>query len=185
MKKSKGKVIIMDGIYESSPAAIDTNRINATISLLKEVFNKIKEKLMEIKSENKTRSNESQEFKMKGKKILNLMEEIADLLEEDPLFKKNEYYDFLTIYNISEYLFAEKRLFISFKETIEDLIIKFNNILFYKLDCELNQEAFSNYNAKYADFSSYLKNKEEYFFLEIYQNQGTDRELIKKVASRL
>ena len=50
---------------------MNPNKINETISFIKEIFNQIKEKLLKIKNK-----NEKLKYEMEVKNILSLMEEI-------------------------------------------------------------------------------------------------------------
>ncbi len=162
----------------------DHKKINETINFLQDILNRIKEKFIEI-YESKTEEKELNEFENERENILNLMDEISKSLEENPLFENNEYYDFISIYDMIEYLLNDKNLFLKHRTMLEEMITEFNNIISYKLECKLKNIDYSQYKKQYERFNSYIINKEENFYLEIYQDNGTDEELIKKVASRL
>lgn len=172
------------GVYKNIPKIIDSDKIDEKINYLKEIIQEIKKFFM-INSENKKNQKDTLEFERKGKIFLNQMKKLTDFLEKDSLFKDKEYYDFLTIYDIAEYLFSDEELFFSNKKLIEEILTKFDNLIFYKLECVLNDCQPLNYDEKYKDFIYFLEDKEEYFLLEIYQYKGTDEELIKKIANKL
>lgn len=163
--------------YESSEEIIGLNMINETISYLKEIFNGMKEKLIEIK----TRQEQSI-YEKEVKNILSLMEKISNLLEESPFFENEEYLDFLTIYEISEHILTDKDLLMEHYGMIEEFLKKFSDIISFKLKLEPNKEN-HKYNEKYDEFKRFLCEREEYFFLEICPYDGKEKELIKKISN--
>lgn len=163
--------------YESSEEIIGLNMINETISYLKEIFHGMKEKLIEIK----TRQEQSI-YEKEVKSILSLMEKISNLLEESPFFINEEYFDFLTIYEISEHILTDEDLLMEHHDMIEEFLKKFSDMISFKLKLEPNKEN-HKYNKKYGEFKRFLCEREEYFFLEICPYDGKEKELIKKVSN--
>ena len=164
------------GIYENTTSIIDSNMIYETIDYLKEAFKKISDKLLEIKRE----KEEEAKFKKEARILKQSMRELSDLLREDSLFKEKEYVDFLRIKNIINYLLNDKELFIEHDNLIDSLLINFQKIIFKKLDCQLNED-FNEYPEEYNEFKSFLREMEEYFLLEIFEDDGKDEELIEEL----
>ncbi|MBQ6813471.1 MAG: hypothetical protein IJP12_02410 [Methanobrevibacter sp.] len=112
------------------------------------------------------------------------MNNISLLLEDSPLFNKKEYYDFLTVYDMTEYLFKDKNLILSNKSFIKNILKRFEDLIFNKNSMENNGEI-ALYRTEYDNFLRFLEEREEYFLFEIYHYNGTDMELITKIANKL
>lgn len=171
----------MNEIHQNTPQIIDSNKINETLRQLRIMLEKIKAKILDMKTENRTK--EDLRFNKEVRNIRNLMNEITKLLKEDPLFNEKELYDFLTIYDMLDYLFKDKELFIAQKEFIEDIILKFSELIFEKIDCKIKNREYDSYEDKYKLFKSYLNKKEEVFFLNLFEYNGEEDELIHNISN--
>ena len=163
-------------LYENTPQATYSNKINETISLLKIKLRKIKEKVL-------AKTIQKKEYEKEIKTILNTMAKIAGLLEDNSLFKNNEHFDFLTICEISEHILMEKELLEQHHPIIDELFKNFAELICFKIELVSNKEDLSKYNKRYEEFENFLLEKEEYFFLEICPYDGKERELIRKIAN--
>ncbi len=130
------------------------------------------------------KSEEIHDFNKLRESFLNHMNNISLLLEDSPLFNKKEYYDFLTVYDMTEYLFKDKNLILSNKSFIKNILKRFEDLIFNKNSMENNGEI-ALYRTEYDNFLRFLEEREEYFLFEIYHYNGTDMELITKIANKL
>ena len=163
--------------YETSPQILNSDGIMETINFLKEIFNKIQERYLEIKTK-----KEELKYEKEVKSILKLMEEISDSLEENPLFKDNEYYDFLMIRHMIKYVLEDIRLFLNFSEFVDELIISFKEIIQKKIQNELENEKI-DYENEYSKFDAFLFEKKEFFYLNIHQPHGKYNDLICDITN--
>ncbi len=166
----------MNITYEKSPQILDPNKINETISHLKEIFNKIKEKFQKIRSEHRI-SNYEKEVKT----IKSLLNNILSLLKENPLFK-DEFYDFYSIKLICDYILNDLNLFSDFQSFIIKLLRNFRKLILYKLEYEGEDY---DYSRIYTSFKNYLDNEEETFYTKIYYYDGENKELIHEINNMI
>ena len=167
----------MTAFYETQTDILVSNNILDAKNYLKNAFNKIKEKFIELKSK-----KESYKYKKEAKIIINLTDEISDSLEENPLFKDKEFYDFLRIKDILEYLLRDRNLIIQHHDLIENLLGNFRKIILEKLDFKLNNKSLNTYKINYAKFKTLLDEKEEYFLVEIYPANHEDDTLVERIT---
>lgn len=157
----------MNNIYESSPQIIDPNRINETISFLKEVFNKIKEKFIEIKTD-----KEQSQYEKEAENILKLMNEIEESIEINPLLEEDELFDFQDLESIAKYILKDKSLFLEHSSFILDILTIYNKIIFSKLENEETEALVDAFNRK-----------REYFYVHIYEHLGIYDDLIDEIIN--
>lgn len=163
-------------IYENTTSIIDSNMIYETIAYLKEAFKKISDKLLEIKHE----KEEEAKFKKEARILKQSMRELSDLLREYPLFKEKEHINFLTIEDITIYFLDERELYEKHYDFINTLLMNFFKIILKKLDCQLNEDL-NEYQREYDEFKSFLIEQEEYFLMEIYEDDDLDDEFLKEL----
>ena len=177
----------MANIYENS-TIIDSNNINETITILKSIFEKIKEKFLQLKKqESETKDKiflDDDEFKNETENLKSLMNKISALLEENPLFNKNESIDFLMIQNMIEYLLENFENFIKYSQFIKELLIDYREIILKKLENDLKTINI-DYETEYESYESKLYEKKEYFYLNIYRSDKGDEGLIASFANAL
>lgn len=178
----------MTSFHEGTSQIIDSNKINETIILLKNIFQKIKEKVAELKNkENPTENSvliDHEEFKKETKYLKSLMNEVSDLLEGDNLFNKNEFVDFLMIQNMTEYILDNSETYIQNAQFIDELLIDFREIILKKLENDIEPINF-DYDIEYESYESKLYEKKEYFYLHIYQSDDGDDDLIVDFVNAL
>ena len=178
----------MTVFYQNTPKIIGLDKIKETIITFKEYFQKIEEKVNRLKNKvievAKDILLKHKEFNEEIKALKSLMVKISDLLEENPLFNKNEFIDFLMIQNMAEYILADFKVFMENAQFIDDLFIDYRNIILKKLENNLEGLEF-NYEIEYGSYESLLYEKKEYFYLHIYQSDNSDDDLIAEFANAL
>ena len=112
------------------------------------------------------------------------MNKISALLEENPLFNKNESIDFLMIQNMIEYLLENFENFIKYSQFIKELLIDYREIILKKLENDLKTINI-DYETEYESYESKLYEKKEYFYLNIYRSDKGDEGLIASFANAL
>lgn len=181
----------MSGLYMNQSVILDSNKINETISFFKKIFNKIKDSFKSIKSDETDYSNELSHYFTEVEKIKSSMNDIADLLEDNPLFNPDEFLDFLTIMEISEYILEDWNLFSTHQSYLFGMFRNFRDLVLFKLDYYLkNNDNDSNsknrdYNEVYEKFEDFLDEQERYFYLEVYPYDGEYDDLITEVNNIL
>ena len=156
-------------MYESSPQIIDPNKINETISFLKEVFNKIKEKFIEIKTD-----KEQSHYEKEAENILKLMNEIEESIEINPLLEEEDLFDFQDLKSMAKYILKDKSLFLEHSSFILDILTIYNKIIFSKLANEETETLVYAFNRK-----------REYFYVHIYEHLGIYDDLIDEITNIL
>ena len=124
------------------------------------------------------------EFKNETENLKSLMNKISALLEENPLFNKNESIDFLMIQNMIEYLLENFENFIKYSQFIKELLIDYREIILKKLENDLKTINI-DYETEYESYESKLYEKKEYFYLNIYRSDKGDEGLIASFANAL
>lgn len=199
----------MAQIYRNESSILDSERINETISFLKRIFSRLKDSFKIIRSDdiesfelngqnfryvdewNDQNSGYADELKDYNSRyveevetVKSLMQDISDQLEINPLFKDREFFDFLSISNISDYLLDDISLFRKHSSFFSGIIIRFKEILFHKIDCELNKD-FSDYEDRYGEWESFYFKQKDYFYAEIYIYDGENSDLIESIVNIL
>ncbi len=169
----------MNGIYENSPKIIDSNKIIETINHLKEIFNRMKEKFIEVKTK-----QEMSKYKKEVKKILNLMEEIEESIDINPLFSDIELFDFMDIKEMTEYILKDPILFEENFNFLLELLKDYTNITILKLERGQGSNEIS-YEEEYKKFEYALNRKKEFFYTRIYEHLGIYDDLIDEVTNIL
>lgn len=176
----------MNGVKNNITGQKDCNIINES-DFIKGLFKETIEKLEKIKSDSEIENKENGIYEKDVKNILSSMEEISNFLHDNSLFKDEEYYDFLTIFEISEFILNEKELFLMNYSLIGEPLIKFRKILLLKLEywlkTKISDNDIENYEKAYARFKMFLFEKEEFFFLNISPYTGEDENLIIRVSN--
>ena len=157
----------MTNMHKNSEQILDPNKINATIDFLKEVFDKIKAKFIEMKSK-----NEELKYEKEVKNILKLMEEIEELINENPLLEEDELFDFQDLESMAKYILKDKELFLKHSEFILEIFKNYNNLIFSKLENEDTEDLLYSFNRK-----------REYFYAHIYEHLGIYDDLIDDIIS--
>ena len=165
----------MTVFYQNTSLRIDLNKIKASINYLKKQLMKIKEKALSLR----IRMNE---YEKEVKIITDTMEEIADLLEESPLFKDKEFYDFLMIQHMIKYILKDVEFFVNYSEFIDELIFEFRELVNKKIKLEFGEEKI-NYHEEYLKFKDFLFDKKEYFYLEIHKPHGKYNDLVVEITN--
>lgn len=152
----------MNGIHKNSPKIIDSNKIIETIDHLREIFNRMKEKFIEVKTK-----QEMAKYKNEVEKILMLMEEIEESIDINPLFSDIELFDFIEIKEMTEYIIKEPNLFEENFNFLLELLKDYTNITILKLEREQGSNEIS-YDEEYKKFEYALNRKREFFYTHIY-----------------
>jgi hypothetical protein len=136
------------------------------IETLKKILNKLKSIPKLFKSntsqniiDENCEINEPNIYKQNVENLLNTMNNIANILSEDPLFKEEEFYDFMDIKRITKYILTKKEENINL---VYNLINKFIEIY------ELKINYIEKYDNQYKQFKKFLLESEEKFYTKIY-----------------
>ena len=165
----------MTVFYQNTPPIINSNKIGEFIAYLKKELRKIKEEIL-------LKRIQKREYEKEVKIILSTMEKIARLLEENPLFKEKEFYDFLNMQHMSEYILKDIECFMNYSMFIDELIIEFKDLIHKKIQMAFEKEEI-NYKEEYDQFEDFLFEREEYFYLNIYQAHGEYNDLIVEITN--
>ncbi|MBQ6813469.1 MAG: hypothetical protein IJP12_02400 [Methanobrevibacter sp.] len=169
----------MNGIYENMPQIMIYEKINETMDYFRKLYNRIKSKSIEIKS--KFKNEDIKEYEKEVESILSLMNKTADLIDESPYFKDNEYFDYLDLKEIAKYILKDINLFSKHYPYILELFSDFDNIVNYKFKCE----SISDYEKEYEKYKYCFNRKREFFYTEIYEHLGIFDELIDDIVNTL
>jgi hypothetical protein len=118
-------------------------------------------------------SNKQDSYDIYKQNIIKTMNNIANILSEDPLFKEDEFYDFMNIQTITEDVLETKK-----EENIiliYELINKFIDI--YELKINQNDE----YNNQYNQFKTFLLKSKKKFYTKIYIPIGQHEQTINNI----
>ena len=155
--------------YENTSQIIDLNKINETKNYLKKAYNQIKAKCIELKAKAK------QEIYEKGaKKILKLLDEIEEFIDNHPLLGEDELFDFQDLKSMIKYILKDKSLFFKHSHFILDIFKVYMGIVFSKLE-----------NKDCKDSLYLFNRKREYFYTHIYESLGIYDDLIVDLVNTL
>ena len=111
--------------------------------------------------------------------IVESLTEITNILAPiDSL--ENEFLNFLSIKRMIDYLLKDIKLFIVYLFFIDDLLMNFFNLIHQKL-----QKADKDYQNEYDLFVSYLNDKKEFFYTEIYKYSGEFEKTVIEINNLL
>jgi hypothetical protein len=117
--------------------------------------------------------NEDNNYGQNVENLLNTMNDIANILSEDPLFKEDEFYDFMHIQRITEHILKTKK-----RENmglVYDLITNFIDIY------ELKTNSIEEYDNSYKQFKIFLLESREKFYTQIYTPTNKHKQTINKL----
>ena len=161
------------------------NNINDVADNLKKLLNKIIGKL----SFNSLQIGSSEElvelfandedFCNDLKSMKTFMEEISLILEPLDIFLY-EFYDFLSIRVMCNYIIDNLELYLQHSSFINSLLSSFFNLIHSKINKDKSQ-----YTEVYDTFEKFLDEKEKIFYLEIYEGTHEYDDLIDEVTNML
>ena len=156
--------------------------INKIVSDLKELFDKLiiklssnnlKDKslegLVELYSNDKDFCNDLEKMKYS-------FNEIASILESSDIFSE-EYFDFLSIKNMCNYIINDVKLYILHSSFISSILFNFFKLIRSKID-----DKDSCYSDMYLTFEKFLDKQERTFYLKIYEGTHEYDDLIDEVT---
>ncbi|WP_298498791.1 hypothetical protein [uncultured Methanobrevibacter sp.] len=174
---TKTVVCDMMNIYNSD------GKIN--FDVLDEIYRKIRKIFTNVKTQKEYSLEELIEIYsndavfLRDLKVIEIsMSEIADILEPIEILEK-EYYNFLTIRRMINYILNEIKLFIVHLNFIEELLINFFNIIHQKLNSD------GNYQELYSTFVTNLEKQKVFFFEKIFEFSDDYNDLIVDVTNVL
>ena len=169
----------MVGIYENTPPIINSKMINDTIDFLNEIFSLFKEKVLGIKTKKEERKNLESEKEVE--KLINLMNETLESIDENPLLNENEYMYFYELKTMTEYLLKDMNIFREHYNFILDCSDLYIAIIVTKFQ---NEDICDN-NEEYKKLVHSFNRKLEFFYGYIYEHLGIYDDLIDEFVNTL
>ncbi len=162
------------------------DRANSLKELLDFLFNKLKNNFSKkeeyLDELAKIYSNDC-EFSQKIKVISNFMNQLSEELQKFKSFEM-EFENFLSIQTMIDYIISKMELFVKYSDFANDLAGAFCNLINFKVKC-LQTNDLKKYDGFYKLYDEELFKKEEFFYLNIYQNSHQYDELIDEVTNIL
>jgi hypothetical protein len=154
-------VNISNGYFLNEEAVIKTIQefLKKLASILPKNFKSDTSQNMVDKKHTINNQGEVNNYDQTVEKLLNTMNDFLDDLCKDYRFKEEEFYDFMDIQGITEYILTKKKEHI---ELVRDLITNFIYIF------ELKIKNTENYDIQYKQFKKTLSEAEEEFYTKIY-----------------
>lgn len=169
----------MNMSYENPPQILDSNKIIETINHLKEIFNLMKEKFMEVKTK-----QELSKYENEVEKILKLMGKIEDSIDINPSYSDIELFDFMNIKEMTEYVIQNPILFKEHSNFILEFLKDYTNLTILKFEAEHNSNEI-DYENEYKKFKYRFNRRKEFFYTHIYEHLGIYDDLIDEVVNTL
>ncbi len=155
------------------------DNLNEIYNRIREIFSNVKpqkemsiEELIQLYSRDETFLKDLQYIDESLSEITNILAPI-DILEK-------EFLNFLSIKRMIDYLLNDIKLFIVYLFFIDDLLMNFFNLIHQKL-----QKADKDYQKEYDLFVSYLNDKKEFFYTQIYEYSGEFEKTVIEINNLL
>lgn len=153
---------------------------------LREIYYRIREIFSNVKPQKEMSIDELIQLYSKDETFFKDLNYIVESLTEitnilapiDSL--ENEFLNFLSIKRMIDYLLMDIKLFIVYLFFIDDLLMNFFNLIHQKL-----QKADKDYQNEYDLFVSYLNDKKEFFYTEIYKYSGEFEKTVIEINNLL
>lgn len=152
---------------------------------LKDIYKKIHEIFSNVKSQDDISIEELVDLYSHDDAFLNDLSYIRDSLSEIAYMLasieslENEFYNFLTIKRMIDYLLNDIKLFLIHLRFIEKLLFNFFNLIHQKL---LKNDEYEN---EYVSFLTFLNNQKDFFYTKVYIYSGEFEDTIIEINNIL
>ena len=160
---------------------VNNNVIDDFLVIFKKFYNSVKSKLTKndemTLDEFLSKYSDDKEFLNYLDSVKLSLNEISDLMEQME-FKYDEYYNFISIKKMIIYIVNNLEKYFYYSSFILILLKNFNDLM-------IKEKQLESYKEEYEKFDSFLYEKEDFFYTEIFDSDSKYDNAIDKVTNIL
>lgn len=160
---------------------VNNNVIDDFLDIFKKFYNSVKSKLTKndemTLDEFLSKYSDDKEFLNYLDSVKLSLNEISDLMEQME-FKYDEYYNFISIKKMIIYIVNNLEKYFYYSSFILILLKNFNDLM-------IKEKQLESYKEEYEKFDSFLYEKEDFFYTEIFDSDSKYNNAIDKVTNIL
>lgn len=160
---------------------VNNNVIDDFLDIFKKFYNSVKSKLTKndemTLDEFLSKYSDDKEFLNYLDSVKLSLNEISDLMEQME-FKYDEYYNFISIKKMIIYIVNNLEKYFYYSSFILILLKNFNDLM-------IKEKQLESYKEEYEKFDSFLYEKEDFFYTEIFDSDSKYDNAIDKVTNIL